>query len=64
MINNYKVKKTLESKINKPNKNIVKLKQVKEYFNNILTTFLSNIKLDCNNINSLDYLDSNLKKFI
>ena len=52
-----------ESQINKENKNIVKLKQVKEYFNNILTTFLSNIKLDCNNINSLDYLDSNLKIF-
>ena len=52
-----------ESQINKENKNIVKLKQVKEYFNNILTTFLSNIKLNCNNINSLDYLDSNLKIF-
>ena len=52
-----------ESQINKSNKNIVKLKQVKEYFNNILTTFLSNIKLNCNNINSLDYLDSNLKIF-
>jgi hypothetical protein len=53
----------LESQNDKSNKNSIKLKQLKVYFNNILTTFSYNIKLDCNNINSLDYLDSNLNIF-